>query len=270
MISENFSRYQKMLANERSFDKLFSDEYKGNNFLFYYNKAFSDDPIFNHAVPAEDTLDSTEVPEDLIEDIFESVKSKAREFDVPASVFLEEFRANVRRFETTGIESGYRVIEKMDALSKDLVSSIVDNPFEEISVEETRDAETWIDIFMRSFAISQSWKEELQQRGSRLTSDACTTLLLASEPKASANISGCLLLHVFPAGCGGIYCVGTIPERRHRGVANALMRKAESLAKEKNCQFTVLQTVNSDGVTPMYLKLGYLVNFERVVMQSEL
>ena len=269
MISEKLDRYRKMLENERSFDRLFSEEFRGKDFLFYYDKAFSDDPIFNHAVPAESVLGSKDVPPNKISDIFEEVRGKARELRVPASVFVEEFWPNARRFETTGIEAGYRVIEKMNVLSKDLVSVAMDSSqVSRVTIVQTTDSTGWIEVFMRSFGISEPWRGELERRGEKFAKEPSTSLLLAYPPGGGNNASGCLLLHLHPPECAGIYCVGTVPERRYQGVGNALMWKAESLALEKKCHFAVLQTVNSDGVTPMYLKLGYHVDFDRVVMQS--
>jgi len=257
-----------MLENERSFDELFSEAYTAEDFVLYYNSSFSDDPIFNHAVISDDILDAEESSEEKIAAILEKVREKAKNFEVPASIFVDEFRKVASRLEKVGIEMGYRIFEKMEILSKDLdlVGPLSDNP--DILVSESSDFETWNDVFVRSFGITESWFGELQKRVKVLTRDPRTVLLLAREKNSSIKASGCLLLHFFPPECGGVYSVGTLPERRGHGVAKALMDTAEYFAKQKGSSFVTLQTVTSDGVRPMYLKRGYSLDFERVILQS--
>jgi GNAT superfamily N-acetyltransferase len=268
LIPEKIIRYQKMLENERSFDELFSEAYKDRDFFLYYNVSFSDDPIFNHAILSDVVLDSEESSEEKISEILEKIIEQAKTFGVPASLFVDEFRKNAPRLEKVGIELGYRIFEKMEILSKDL-ERLNDLPRSlEIVVSETIDIETWNDVFVRSFGIGESWLDELEKRTKKLTGDPKTILLLARERDCSLKASGCLLLHIHPPECAGIYSVGTLPERRGHGVAKALMYKAESLAKEKSSLFATLQTVTSDSVTPMYLKLGYNLDFERVILQA--
>ncbi len=46
-----------------------------------------------------------------------------------------------------------------------------------------------------------------------------------------------------------------------------MMAEAEREARQRNCEVIVLQTVASDGVTPMYFKMGYETAFERDVLK---
>ena len=52
------NKFQNMLLNERSFDKLFCDVSSTNRFDLYYNQNFADDPVFNHAVVDDSILES--------------------------------------------------------------------------------------------------------------------------------------------------------------------------------------------------------------------
>ncbi|HVB13043.1 MAG TPA: GNAT family N-acetyltransferase, partial [Nitrososphaerales archaeon] len=65
----------------------------------------------------------------------------------------------------------------------------------------------------------------------------------------------------------GIYCLGTLPEKRNRGIAKTLMMTAEGYAARSGSKYLTLQTVVRDGVTPMYEKMGFNVEFERDVLQ---
>ena len=96
------------------------------------------------------------------------------------------------------------------------------------------------------------------------SNDESTMLFLARERDAP---TGCMLLHRIPDDFLGIYCVGTLPEKRNRGIAKSLMRTAEEYAARIGSKYLTLQTVASDGVTPMYTKLGFKIEFERDVLQ---
>jgi len=56
--NDQLDMFQNMLLNERSFDKLFCDVSSTNRFDVYYNRSFSDDPVFNHVVIDDSILES--------------------------------------------------------------------------------------------------------------------------------------------------------------------------------------------------------------------
>jgi GNAT superfamily N-acetyltransferase len=66
----------------------------------------------------------------------------------------------------------------------------------------------------------------------------------------------------------GVYCVGTLPQKRGRGIARSMLQRSEVIAQSEGCKIMTLQTIESDNVTPMYLKLGYAMEFERNVLQA--
>ncbi|MDA4111404.1 MAG: GNAT family N-acetyltransferase [Thaumarchaeota archaeon] len=267
MTPIDFERFRKMLGNEYSFDELFSDVKREDDFTLFYNKYFSDDPIFNHAVVSEKIMDSGDPSEEKILDVLANIKSAASGKQVPASIFVEEFWRHARKFEGAAVEFGFRVIEKMEIMSKVIGDSVM--PVSgQIFVDETKDIEKWNATFVRSFGIVDTWRPELRSRGKLIVENSSTVLLLAREKEISAEASGCSLLHFFPEGLVGVYCVGTVPERRFKGVARSLMLKAESIAKQRKSNLILLQTLASDGVFPMYQKMGYGIDFERIVMQA--
>ncbi|MHB1869176.1 MAG: GNAT family N-acetyltransferase, partial [Nitrososphaerales archaeon] len=57
------------------------------------------------------------------------------------------------------------------------------------------------------------------------------------------------------------------PERRNHGIAKSLIRTAEGYASRIGSKHLTLQTVARDGVTPMYEKMGFKVEFVRDVLQ---
>lgn len=135
-----------------------------------------------------------------------------------------------------------------------------------IRVEQTKDVNAWVGAFAKSFRIPEYWIGELKKRTTQVLNDKSVVLLLATEENMDEG-SGCLLFCEHPPHYLGVYCVGTIPERRSRGVAKSMLIYTESYARENGSDLVLLQTVRSDGVTPMYLKMGYTLDFERDVLQ---
>ena len=107
-----------VLQNEFSFDRLFCDVIVESNFSIYYNAHFSDDPIFNHAAISSSILDSDEYSSIEIAAILDSIVTKTDSVRVPASIYVERFWKNARRFEGDSIDYGFRIIEQMEVLTK--------------------------------------------------------------------------------------------------------------------------------------------------------
>jgi GNAT superfamily N-acetyltransferase len=254
-----------MLSNESSFDKLFCDVASFAKFNLYYNQEFSEDPVFNHSLISESVLNET-FPEgqDSIDELLHEIRLQSSSRHVPATVFLEKFWKNARIVERNAVEFGCIISGSMNVLSKKVVKS---NPTVsgDLKFSETNDVELWNDTFMNSFSISPRWEKELLKRLEAFSPSEMTTLLLATDKNGSA--SGCLLLHRTPPELMGVYCVGTLPHKRNRGVATFMMKQAEELAGSAGCQNLTLQTIVSDGTTPLYLKLGYNVEFERNILR---
>jgi ribosomal protein S18 acetylase RimI-like enzyme len=154
----------------------------------------------------------------------------------------------------------------MDIMSKSVGDSTVDrNP--EIITNETKDVETWNRAFMAAYFIPSTWEEELLKRESSFVNDPKVKMLIATEKEKKDEAVGCLLLLSNPPECAGIYCVGTVPERRSRGVAKSLMAEAERLAMKERQKLMTLQTIQSDGHTPMYQKFGYGIDYTRDILR---
>jgi GNAT superfamily N-acetyltransferase len=254
-----------LLQNEAAFGNLFCDVISGKDFSLYYNSNFWDDPIFNHATFSGSLLDSGNYSSSEAETTFKEIIEEARRIGVPASLFQDRFWKNSKSLEKDAIDFGFLIIEQMHILKKSTQSPALEVA-NEITVQSTSDVKHWNRAFIKSFAIPQNWIIELERRLARISEDPKTVLLVATE-KGSPEASGCSLLHIDPVECMGVYSVGTVPERRGHGVARALMATAEIEAKNRNCEAIVLQTIASDGVAPMYLKMGYETVFERDVLQ---
>ena len=276
-----FHRYIELLANERSFDGLFCETVELGRATLLYNSNFLGDPVFNHVKLSEDLMSDGEVRIEEFEEVLQEIDEVSRRLSLKSiTLFLEDFWANSSRFQTAAVETGYRIVEQMKILSMQVGRTVSSgeettpnsrsSSKNQVSVFETDNVEAWNKVFMRSYQIPEEWKIELlrREKGFLKENGKSTMLLLALEgnEKEISRASGCLLLHEFPAHLMGVYCVGTIPEKRGRGIARKMLEESDLVARRRDCDFLTLQTVASDNVTPMYLKLGYNLDFERSVL----
>ena len=260
MISRN-----PLLQNESSFDLLFCEVVTQEAFSIYYNSHFSEDPIFNHVFFSDSYLEDTNYSTSKTRIQFEDIVERTERLDVPASLYLERIWKNSNVLGEDAIDFGFMLIEQMHVLKKNLAPTTLPSD-SKIEVSGTKDIAAWNQAFVRSFGIPDSWIPELKNRLSSIVNDRRSYLLVALE-EGQDYASGCSLLVIEPSAYMGAYCVGTIPERRSHGVARSLMAGAEQLALQNKCDTILLQTLASDGVAPMYFKMGYETAFERDVFQ---
>ncbi len=267
MIRQDKVEFAKMLLrNEREFHQLFSALQKYDSFSLLHNRAFSEDPVFNHFVINESILDSPSATEVFLRKIVEELKTASSSLGFRTTVFVEDIWRKAQQFEKIAIWEGYRITEKMEILSKPLETNNALKTTAGIRVSETRDFAIWNRLFMDSFAIPPSWEEELLNKDRSLLDNKSVTLFLAKESGSSEAAQGCLLAFVKPDDLMGVYGVGTDPKWRGRGIARAMMSFAEEKARKLGCKFMTLQTVSSDGISPMYKKMGYETEFERSIL----
>jgi GNAT superfamily N-acetyltransferase len=254
-----------LLQNEAGFDSLFCEVIRRDAYSIYYNTHFWEDPIFNHSTFSPAILEADSYSSLETDEVVTQIIEETRKAQVPSSIYLDRFWRNSKNLERDAIDSGFLIIEQMHILKKSTGSSPLDK-VPGIKAGATGDILAWNRAFIESFGIPDTWLAELERRLRLLANDPQTILLAATE-EGIPQVSGCSLLHVNPPKCLGVYCVGTLPERRGHGIAKALMGVAESEAKRRSCEVIVLQTIASDGVAPMYLKMGYENAFERDVLQ---
>ena len=195
------------------------------------------------------------------------IKSEAAARNVPPTIFVERFWKIAQRLENAAVEDGYLIAGSMEILSKEVKGAAPNFNDVKNDVIETKNVRLWNEVFMRSYSINPEWESELLRREGIFLNDQSTTLLLAREHDSEFEASGCTLLHRFPNDFLGIYCVGTLPQSRNRGIASSMIKKAEDFAAKIGCKYLTLQTLAYDGVTPVYQKLGFEIDFERNILQ---
>jgi ribosomal protein S18 acetylase RimI-like enzyme len=252
-----------MLVNERSFDRLFCDLYEASSFDLYFNESFKDDPVFNHVVIRDSILSSSN-NENLEQTsmLLHEIKTEALRRNFSPTLFVEDFWRKSQFLQKVAVEDEYFVGGFMEILSK-VVKNLPESRSKTI-VEGSIDFKLWNQIFVNSYSIPHTWEGELLRREKLFSTFRDTKLFIARNPQ-DENV-GCMLTQRMPPEYLGVYCVGTLPEMRHQGIASALITKAEKTAADLGCKYLTLQTISSDGVVPLYLKLGFKIEFRRAVL----
>lgn len=116
-----------------------------------------------------------------------------------------------------------------------------------------QEAAKWVDVFCRSFSVPK-WKDEMKRIMMTAHVGKKLDLLLAYRDGVPA---GCAALFA-TAGNDliGLYCLGTVPTERSKGVAKAILNYAKSLSERRGV-FLFLQTLGSENLVGMYKNAGF-------------
>jgi GNAT superfamily N-acetyltransferase len=250
---------RRLLSNEEGFGRLFSNYEEFQSFSLFSNPTFSEDPIFNHFVLNEIVVERSS--DEVLTGVIEQLKKISSSLGFNTTVFLENLWNNSRLLGKLVVDNGFRVRDKMEILSKHVDPNPVDHE-DKINVRITEDYANWNRIFVSSFQIPVSWNQELLRREEVATKNDSVRLILGREPGSDED-QGCLLSFLDESKVMGVYCVGTLPRWRGRGIGKMMMNFVENNARDLGCKLLTLQTINSDGVSPMYKKMGYRTEFER-------
>ena len=78
-------------------------------------------------------------------------------------------------------------------------------------------------------------------------------------------VGGCILFE--QGGCLGLYCLGTLPEFRNKGIAKMIIRTSLKLAYTMNYQNLFLNTLKNDNYLEIYKKFSFSIIDERKIFQ---
>jgi N-acetylglutamate synthase-like GNAT family acetyltransferase len=126
-----------------------------------------------------------------------------------------------------------------------------------VNVKETNNIKDWNDIFCKSFLITRritNVKHVLRQNRERF-------IFLLAEVGEKNNrkipVGCCLLFENY--GCLGLYCLGTIPEYRNKGIARTVIKKSVETANLKGFSNVFIHTFLNDGYMNFYNKLNFKI-----------
>jgi hypothetical protein len=117
------------------------------------------------------------------------------------------------------------------------------------------DIPTWIDVFVKSFSVP-GWKDEVSRIVTK-NFDRLELLLAYHKGKPA----GCAALYT-KNKVTGLYCLGTLPMFRSKGIATSILQGAKALAKSDSL---FLQTLASEGLLDLYKGAGFRVVYEKSI-----
>lgn len=121
---------------------------------------------------------------------------------------------------------------------------------------EKKDSLLWAEVFCKSYDCYE-WIDEVNRivRGSF----SQVEYLVDAEHNAS-----CVALYE-KNSILGLYCLGTLPEKRKKGLAKLLINYALNKVKTKNLDFLMLETYQRDNLLGFYSKLGFEKLYEKKI-----
>ena len=211
---------------------------------------------------------NSDFPEDYF---FNRIISKASK-----SKIINESISNSNLFLTANVLRGYFHLQKlnkgvmkhleknhfnyMDIIYTLVSPSKIDKLYRKghrINVKETNNIKDWNDVFCKSFLITRrmtSINRILYRNRERFI------FLLAevsNKNNAKIPVGCCILFENYR--CMGLYCLGTIPEYRNKGIARTVIEKAVETANLKGFSNVFLHTFLNDGYMNFYNKLNFKV-----------
>jgi hypothetical protein len=146
---------------------------------------------------------------------------------------------------------GYRIVDQMSVME-------IDEPYFEVNpglkIEQVtgNGVEDWTDVYLDAFYGESSKAKAVTGAVQRAAKAGETTLLVGT---MDGKPVGVLALHRTDKVCG-VYCVGTRRDQRGKHIASTMLDFSHRQAVEEDRRL-ILQTILSDSVEGLYLKLGF-------------
>ena len=121
---------------------------------------------------------------------------------------------------------------------------------------EKKDSLLWAEVFCKSYDC-YDWIDEINNIV--IGSHSQVEYLVDAEHNAS-----CVALYE-KNSILGLYCLGTLPEKRKKGLAKLLINHALNKVKIKKLDFLMLETYRRDGLLGFYSKLGFEKVYEKKI-----
>lgn len=120
---------------------------------------------------------------------------------------------------------------------------------------------TWVDLYCKSFEI-ENWKQPIHDL---IMSRHLDFELIISKVKSNSVFvpAACALLYYYNKKTMGLYCLGTLPEFRRKGLAMQIVESSINRARTKRMKLFFVQTFLNDGFANMYNKAGLRLEYRK-------
>ena len=211
------------------------------------------EPAFNRAI-------FTDPPEDP-EGTVPRILGKFRASGSRPSLFVpggREFGPLLRAAE----RNGFRKLDRFLVMVLDEPRLDVDSAVGVRTIAHP-DAGEWSLAYLEAFYGDDALLDKVVHCVRNSLAKRSNRLLLAER---GGEAAGTMALHV-GGGFVGLYCLGTVPSMRGKGVAGSLVWSAQQMAERLGTK-VILQTFESDGVEEFYLRRGFRWAFAQEVLSA--
>ncbi len=219
----------KIESNDMGFTGIWSSEIKFDCGVLYSNPQFSDDIFFNKLTNV------TCMSEDMVDRSIEHFRKN----NLVSCIYSR----NYPEFDNLLEKKGFSHYDTQYVLKKSPV------PTKKTSaVRITHDS---IDIWTRIFCDAYDCPTWSGPVSSILEKSLQSVGYFVDESGSS-----CMALYEKDSVLG-LYCLGTVPDKRNRGTAASLIDFALNQVNSKNLEFLMLETYGKDNLLKFYSKLGF-------------
>jgi GNAT superfamily N-acetyltransferase len=162
------------------------------------------------------------------------------------------------------IQEGYRTVDTMTVMISAGPSPQSSNSKVEVRTTSGASVDEWSLAYLYSFYGEAGLMPAVTKVVRRLQKVKRATLL---EARLDGYVAGVLALFK-TKGMAGVYCVGTVPKFRRRGVAGALLAHVKNIALSEG-RSLVLQTLRSDGAEQFYSERGFSKAYRKNIMEKQ-
>jgi len=161
------------------------------------------------------------------------------------------------------VSAGYRAVDSMSVMTLERAKF---SRIQEVKVAsaEAGDLDKWSEVYLNSFYGGLGLKRAVTEIVESLHRMSEVVLLTG---KIGGRFAGTMALYRTHALLG-VYCVGTLPEFRRRGVATGLLEAAHGIAKSEGRRL-ILQSILSDGYESFYTNLGFKRLYLKTLLRKE-
>lgn len=158
-----------------------------------------------------------------------------------------------QKLEELLLKKKFRLYDTHHVMKKSISSKVEHTPVHHIT---RKDSLLWTEVFCKSYDCLD-WTNEVNSIVCNSLSDV--QYLVDSDYNAS-----CVALYEKNSMLG-LYCLGTIPEYRKKGLAKSLINYALNQVNDKNLDFLMLETYARDNLLNFYSDLGFEQIYEKKV-----
>jgi len=200
------------------------------------------------------------LPNDIFFDKLTNITCLSEEMIDEALVLFEKNKTQPfvyvldnQKLEELLLKKNFRLYDTHHIMKKSISSKVESNPVHHIT---RKDSLLWTEVFCKSYDCLD-WTDEVNSIVRNSVSDV--DYLVDSDYNAS-----CVALYQKNSMLG-LYCLGTIPEYRKKGLAKSLINYALNQVRDKNLDFLMLETYARDNLLKFYSDLGFEQIYEKKV-----